>query len=190
MLATRAPSFPLTSSPVHSQLGFVCLGSCGLDVAVNSAIIFIITRGDRDGGETSDITSAARDTKRRGSAYPPNGVSSMPAGTFIAGQNSAIGINPFTPGAPFVPSGLAGVSVSSEVVETEERSQHDDSYVPLRQGWRGSGSGRGSQSGNLLGLPGPTPCNLIDETPVHCLAFDAGDVSADDEEKKSAEERV
>lgn len=172
------PPTLISAFPLSSQTSYVCLASCGIDVVVNSAIIFVITRGDRDGGDSSDITSIqhpSRDTKRRGSAYPV-GVSS-----FAGGANSAIGINPFTPGAP-----LSGVSVISEVVHSEEKRE-EDAYVPLRQGWRGS------QSGTMLSLPSGSPgIEELSQSAVHKLDFlELAEVDGPDlDDTKSADERV
>ncbi|KAM0791970.1 hypothetical protein ACM66B_000473 [Microbotryomycetes sp. NB124-2] len=98
------------------QLSWVCLGSCGLDVALNACIIFIITAGDRKHedsfGDSSHMATGA--SKRRTSGFP------------TAGLNSVTGIG-----------GHGGVTVCSEVVQHEEQGE---AYIPTKQGWRGSPS--------------------------------------------------
>ncbi|ORY90700.1 hypothetical protein BCR35DRAFT_245923, partial [Leucosporidium creatinivorum] len=56
-LVTSFANIVVLSVQHGHQTSYVCLASCGIDVVVNSAIIFIITCGDRDGGDSSDITS-------------------------------------------------------------------------------------------------------------------------------------
>ncbi|KAM0791674.1 hypothetical protein ACM66B_006266 [Microbotryomycetes sp. NB124-2] len=84
------------------QLSWVCLGSCGLDVALNACIIFIITAGDRKHedsfGDSSHMATGA--SKRRTSGFP------------TAGLNSVTGIG-----------GHGGVTVCSEVVSTRSKAR-------------------------------------------------------------------
>ncbi|KAK4049734.1 hypothetical protein OIO90_005315 [Microbotryomycetes sp. JL221] len=120
------------------QLSWVCLGSCGLDVALNACIIFIITAGDRKHEDSlefsSNMATASRSKQRRNSNYP------------TVGLNSVAGI-----------AGAGGITVCSEVIQTEE--QGEPSFVPTKQGWRGSPSSVG------LKVQG------FDVTPVPGLAF-------------------
>ncbi|KAK4052155.1 hypothetical protein OIV83_002450 [Microbotryomycetes sp. JL201] len=146
------------------QLSWVCLGSCGLDVALNACIIFVITAGDRRHEDSFEFSSnVATASRRRTSGFP------------TAGLHSVTGVG-----------GQGGVTVCSEIVQHEE--QGEGPYVPTKQGWRGSPAHAGLrvQGFDVTAIPGLAFASLSkDESDIAVIPT----LSPADSEKSSEDEK-
>ncbi|GAA5835378.1 hypothetical protein JCM11251_005218 [Rhodosporidiobolus azoricus] len=107
------------------QLGFVCLGACGLDVMFNSVIVYFVTTPNRQrdeatttaGSQINDPVSLRSRTSRNASMFPGSGA------------------NPFNQGTSSTHQGV-GVTIIEEVQIEEDRdiplpSSRRPSHRPL-----------------------------------------------------------
>ncbi|GAA6003347.1 hypothetical protein JCM10207_000287 [Rhodosporidiobolus poonsookiae] len=113
LITSFANIFILTLQHGH-QLSFVCLGSCGLDVAFNSVAVYFVTSAARQKDEMTTQSATFDNSKARTSRNASIFPGSVSGGHLFPGHTG----NPF---ALTVASGGVGVTVVEEVRVEEDR---------------------------------------------------------------------